>query len=388
MPNCSDDPPGHAGNEREDTVVAVMAEATLDKMTRRDALAERLFQATLGTWDIASVYLGHRLGLYRALSEVEPATSDELAAATGLAERYTREWLEQQAVSGLLECENPEANAANRRFAIPAGHAAVLVDVDDPNFLAPLAQITVGALRPLPELLRAFRTGGGVSYADYGPDLRAGQAGMNRNLFLHQLGSDYLPAIGSLHERLTADPPARVADIGCGVGWSCVGIARAYPKVHVDGFDLDDSSVAEAQDVLRNAGVTDRVDVQLRDAADPALAGRYDLVTAFECVHDMSDPVGALRTMRRLASSGGTVLVMDERVADAFDPAAGDVERLMYGFSILHCLPVGLVDSPSAATGTVMRAGTLIDYAREAGFSDVDILPLEHPFFHFYRLRP
>jgi SAM-dependent methyltransferase len=244
----------------------------------------------------------------------------------------------------------------------------------------------MGALHPMQQLLGAFRTGAGVSYPDYGLDLRVGQAEMNRNLFLQQLGGEYLPAIGGLHERLLADPPARVADIGCGVGWSCVGIAQAYPNVLVDGYDLDEASVAEAQGILREAGVTDRVNVQLRDAADPELAGRYDLVTAFECVHDMSDPVGALRTMRRLAGANGTVLVMDERVSDVFDPEAGDVERFMYGFSVLHCLPVGLEEQPSKATGTVMRSGTLRGYAREAGFRDAEILPLEHPFFYFYRL--
>ena len=367
-------------------MVALIADVAIDEVAQRDALAERLFQATLNTWDIATVFIGHRLGLYRALAEVEPATSSELATTAGLTERYVREWLEQQTVSGILECENSEAMAADRRFAIPPGHAAVLVDIDDPNFLAPLAPITMGALQPIQMLLGAFRTGGGVAYADYGLDLRTGQAEMNRNLFLQGLGSEYLPAIPELHERLLADPPARVADIGCGVGWSCVGIAQAYPNVRVDGFDLDEASVSEAQDVLREAGVTDRVDVMLRDAADPELAGRYDLVTAFECVHDMSDPVGALATMRRLAGNNGTVLVMDERVADAFDPAAGDVERFMYGFSVLHCLPVGMEDQPSAGTGTVMRISTLRGYAIAAGFQDVDVLPLEHPFFNFYRL--
>jgi SAM-dependent methyltransferase len=363
-----------------------MTEASTDAAARSAALAERLFQATLSTWDVATVYLGHRLGLYRALSEVEPATSKELTTATGLTERYLREWLEQQAVAGILECQNPDTGALERRFAIPAGHAAVLVDRDDPSFLAPLAQITMGALSPMEALLAAFRSGAGVPYADYGLDLRTGQAEMNRNLFLQQLGTEYLPAIPALHARLVADPPARVADIGCGVGWSCVGIAQAYPNVRVDGFDLDAASVAEAQDVIRAASLSDRVHVHLRDASDSALAGHYDLVTAFECVHDMSDPVGALRTMRRLAASDGTVLVMDERVADAFDPAAGDVERFMYGFSVLHCLPVGLEDQPSAATGTVMRSDTLRGYATVAGFGAVDVLPLEHPFFRFYRL--
>ncbi len=262
----------------------------------------------------------------------------------------------------------------------------MLADVDDANYLAPLAQITVGAIHPLEALLDAFRTGAGVPYADFGIDLRQGQAGMNRNLFLQQLGHEYLPAIDDLHQRLLTNPPARIADVGCGLGWSCVGMAQAYPKVRVDGFDLDPASVAEAQSILRETGVADRVDVQVRDAGDPALAGQYDLVTAFECVHDMSDPVSVLATMRRLAGERGTVLVMDERVADAFDPAAGDVERFMYGFSVLHCLPVGREEHPSAETGTVMRASTLRGYALEAGFADVEILPLNHPFFHFYRL--
>jgi SAM-dependent methyltransferase len=353
----------------------------------RDALGERLFGAVLGMWDVYAVHLGHALGLYKALVAVEPATSTELADTAGLAERYVREWLEQQTVSGILACDNPEATAAERRYAFPVGHAEALTDTDDPGYIAPLAQIAVGAVSPLAALTEAFRTGRGVPYEDYGADLRAGQAGMNRNLFLQQLGSDYLPAITDLDARLRADPPARVADIGCGVGWSSVGIAKAYPNVRVDGFDLDAASVADAQAVIADAGVGDRVRVELRDAADPELAGRYDLVTAFECVHDMSDPVGALRTMRRLAGEGGVVLVMDERVAERFDPAAGDVERLMYGFSIFHCLPVGLVESPSAATGTVMRPGTLRRYALEAGFRDVDILPLDNLFFNFYRLH-
>ncbi len=363
-----------------------MEDVSIDGAARGAALAERLFQATLNTWDIATVYLGHRLGLYRALWDVEPATSTELATATGLADRYVREWLEQQAVAGILECENPDAEAPDRRFALPSGHATVLVDRDDPSFLAPLAQITMGALHPMQALLAAFRTGAGVPYADYGLDLRTGQAEMNRNLFLQQLRSDYLPAIPTLHARPLADPPARVADIGCGMGWSCVGIAQSYPNLRVDGFDLDAASVAEAQDVIRAAGVRDRVEVHLRDASDPALAGQYDLVTAFECVHDMSDPVGVLRTMRRLAAGDGTVLVMDERVSDAFDPAAGDVERFMYGFSVLHCLPVGLEDQPSAATGAVMRSETLRRYAAAAGFDAVEVLALEHPYFRFYRL--
>jgi hypothetical protein len=126
----------------------------------------------------------------------------------------------------------------------------------------------------------------------------------------------------------------------------------------------------------------------VRDASDPALMGRYDLVTAFECVHDLADPVGALRTMLNLAGEGGSVLVMDERVADVFAPHGSEVEQLLYGFSVLHCLPAGMADQPSVGTGTIMRPDTLKRYAADAGFCDVEILPIENFFFRFYRLKP
>lgn len=359
-----------------------------DVEAQRDALVEKLMQATIGVWDIFGVYLGDRLGLYRALAGTGPVTSGQLATRLGLSERYVREWLEQQTVSGVLDAENPEADAENRRFGLPPGHAEVLTERESLNYLSPLAQITVGAVSPIHAVAEAFRTGGGVPYSDYGVDLREGQARINRAMFLHQLGPEHLASIPDLDARLRANPPARVADIGCGLGWSSIGIAVTYPNAIVDGFDLDEASVAEAQANLREAGVADRVSIQLHDAADPALAGRYDLVTAFECVHDMSDPVGALRTMRRLAGADGTVLIMDERAEERFTAEGTDVERLLYGFSVFHCLPVGMTDQPSAGTGTVMRPDTLRGYAAEAGFSRVEILPIDTFFFTFYRLIP
>lgn len=137
---------------------------------------------------------------------------------------------------------------------------------------------------------------------------------------------------------------------------------------------------------MRTAGIDDRVRITRRDAADPALAGQYDLVTAFECIHDMADPVGALRTMHQLDGKRGTVLVVDERVGEQFTPEGTELERFQYGFSVLHCLPVGMADKPSAATGTVMRLPTLRRYAQAAGFHDVEVLPLDNAFFTFYRL--
>jgi SAM-dependent methyltransferase len=176
---------------------------------------------------------------------------------------------------------------------------------------------------------------------------------------------------------------ARVADIGCGGGWSSIGIAHAYPKAQVDGYDLDEPSVALAQANVAEAGLGERVRIQRRDAADPSLRGRYDLVAAFECVHDMSDPVGALRTMLGLARDGGAVIVMDERVGDRFTAKGNEVEWMMYGWSVLHCLPVGKADGYSAETGTARYASKL----RRRPVSYVEVLPIDNFFFRFYRLK-
>jgi SAM-dependent methyltransferase len=352
----------------------------------RDAFLERMLQSARGTFDLFGIYIGVRLGFYEALA-AGPQTSGELAARTGTAERYVREWLEQQTVAGVLKVDDEKAEARARRFSLPAAYVEVLVDRESLNYLAPLARLVAGAVHPLAALLDAYRTGRGVPYADYGADLREGQAGINRAMFLKQLGSEWLPALPDVHARLLADPPARIADLGCGAGWSSIGLAQSYPKALVDGFDLDDASIDLARDNVRAAGLADRVKFHVRDAGDPELAGRYDLVAAFECLHDMAQPVGALKAMRQLAGERGAVLVVDERVGDTFTAAGNDVEWMMYGWSILHCLPVGMADTPSAETGTVLRPDTLRRYAREAGFQRTEILPIDNLFFRFYRLH-
>ncbi len=355
---------------------------------RRDALVGRLFEATLGMMDLVTVYLGDRLGLYRALAGRGPITAGELAARTGTAERYAREWLEQQAVGGILDVDDPGGPPSDRRYSLPPGHVEALLDEDSLSYITPLARQMIGAVTPLPALLAAFRGGGGVPYEDYGADMREGIAAANRVLFLNQLGQEWLPAMPDVHARLQASPPARVADVACGTGWSSIALARAYPKVRVDGLDLDEASIATARANAAREGLAGRVRFSVQDAAHPALAGRYDLVTAFECVHDMAHPVEALRAMRGLLAPGGAVLIADERVAEVFTAPGDEIERLMYGFSVLHCLPVGMAAQPSAGTGTAMRPATLRDYATRAGFRDLAILPIAHDLWRFYRLIP
>lgn len=361
--------------------------STMDGATeRREALVTRLFSATIEAMDLFSVYLGDRLGYYRALMEGGPATPAELADRTGTHERYAREWLEQQAVTGILEVEDQEAPAEKRQYRLPREYGPVFADPDSLSAMAPMAQIFAGCVRPLDAILAAYRTGAGVPYEDYGEDLHAGQAGTTRPQFLNLLAQEWLPAMPDIHARLQADPAARVADIGMGLGWSSIALAKAYPRVRVDGFDLDEASVRAARANAEAAGVAEQVAFHRRDAGDPTLAGRYDFALAVECIHDMPNPVATLRAMRRLVGDGGTVLIVDEKVADEFTAPGDEVERYMYGFSILHCLPIGMTEQPSAETGTVMRASTMRQYAMDAGFKAIDQLPIEHDFFRFYRL--
>jgi SAM-dependent methyltransferase len=349
---------------------------------RRDALVERLFESTLGAMDLVSVYLGVRLGLYRALADHGPLTSTELAEAAGLNERYAREWLEQQATTGILEVDD------ERRFTLPAGHDEALLDETSLNYAAPFGKLLVACVRPIDALVDAYRSGGGVPYADYGAEMHEGQAEFTRPIFDHFLGSEWFPKIPEVHARLQADPPARVADVACGQGFSTMAIARAYPKARVDGMDLDEASIAAAQENLAGSDVEDRVTFHNRDAADPFLQGQYDLVYIHEALHDMSYPVDVLRACRVLLSEGGVVVIGDERVPDEFTASGDDVERLYYGFSIVSCLPVGMVGDGAAGTGTVMRLGTVQRYAEEAGFGGFEVLPIENDFYRFYRLTP
>ncbi len=348
-----------------------------------EAFAERVFNAGLETIDVFAMYLGEKLGLYRALSSHGALTDSELAAHSGVDPRYVKEWLEQQTVTGILEVDDP--NSPNgRRFSLPDGHAEVLLEGDSLNYLAPFMRMLMAGGIAMPQLLQAYRSGGGVSWAELGADARTGQAEMNRPWYLSSIGSDWFPNIQDLHAALIEG--GRVADIACGEGWSSIAIALAYPKATVDGYDLDGPSIEAARRNASEAGVSDRVSFHDVDVADLDVSAEYEAVVGFEFVHDLPDPVRVLGAMRRMAKPGAAVLVMDENVGDAFTGERDDVERTMYGFSLFICLPDGMSHEGSVGTGTVIRASTMKSYARAAGFSDAVVQPIENELWRFYRL--
>ncbi len=349
-----------------------------------DDFAGRIFESVLGALDTWAIYVGDKFGLYELLAQ-GPSKLAPLAAASGMHERYLTEWLEHQVTGGLLTADDPGKDAGLRVYSLPPGHAEVLTDRDSLAYLTPFVRLVVAGGIQLPALLGAYRTGGGVPWAQYGPDMRTGQAEMNRPWFVNELGSTWFPSVPYIHHKLESG--ARVADVGCGEGWSSVGMAQAYPNVTIDGYDVDKPSMEAARQHASAAGVNDRVTFHTVDPASTDVETGYDLVTAFECIHDMSDPVGVLAKMRQMVADDGIVVVMDEAVGDAFGERTDDVERLMYGFSMFVCLPDGMSHQPSVGTGTVMRPSTLESYAQHAGFTGIQVLPIENDLWRFYELK-
>ena len=225
-----------------------------------------------------------------------------------------------------------------------------------------------------------------MPYEAYGPDAVSGQAALNRPAFIHELTEHWVPAIPDVAARLAdSTRPARVADVGCGSGWAAIQLARAYPHLRIDGFDSDEASITAARRNAAESEVSDRVRFDVVDAASDYGRGGYDLVLFFECVHDMAHPVEALAAAREALAPGGTVIVMDERVSDSRE--VGDPVQLFFATSsVLWCLPQGRVDPASQAVGTMMTTERFRELAKGAGWADVEVLGIDHPFWRFYRL--
>jgi SAM-dependent methyltransferase len=349
-----------------------------------EELAGRIFLEGVGALHLGSVYIGVKHGLFVALVEDGPLTARELAVRTGLDGWYVREWLQAETTAGLLLADDDDLATASFRTA--PGVSETLVDETGPAFIGGLPLAAAAAYSVMPELLKAFRTGAGVPYASYGEDAVEAQAALNRPAFVNELAAEWIPQIPDVAALLADRGRAtRIADVGCGVGWAAIELAKAYPHLRVDGYDTDEESITRARRNAADAGVLDRVTFDVVDASSPYGDRRYDLILFFECVHDMAHPVEAISQAKAALAEGGTVIVMDERVGETL--IAGDPTQTFFATaSVLWCLPQGRVEPDSEAVGTVMRPSRFRGIARKAGWSDIEILPIDHPFWRFYRL--
>ncbi|HUQ44850.1 MAG TPA: class I SAM-dependent methyltransferase [Candidatus Limnocylindria bacterium] len=363
-------------------------ELSQQESERRDALAGRLFEAALGAFDVLTVDLGLELGLYEALRRDGPATPGELASRAGIDARYAREWVEQQAVTGILTVDDVAAGKEARRYSLPAGHAEALLDAESPAASQSMVRFLASGGRMLTAIVDAYRTGAGVAWDAY-PGIVKAQELANRPLFAHVLTSDWLPAIPDVQARLTSAEGAHIADVACGTGYSSIALARAYPHAVVEGLDVDPESIERARANARDAGFgNDHVRFHLVDAARSDLDGRFDVALIVEAVHDMADPVAVLRSVRGLLKPGGALIVADEGVQEQFTAPGDEIERAMYGYSVLFCLPNTRAEPGSVATGTVIRPEVMGRYGTEAGFAKVSVLPIAHEVFRLYRMDP
>jgi SAM-dependent methyltransferase len=353
-------------------------------MTTSRELYLRVREAQVGVLDLITVQLGRRLGLYAAMpaGQVTPA---DLAERTGLNRRMVREWLEQQAVTGFVELLDSSGDPDEWWYRLPDATREAFTDADSLDFAAPLADEVLRVPSRIDDLETAFRTGTGLHQPYHWVE---GRPDGSRSLYLRLLGTEWFPAVPDLHQRLSSAPPALIADIGVGSGWSSIAMAQAYPDVRVDGYDLDEIAIGYAQRHAQAAGLSDRVTFLAGDVTKFDTSGRYDLVTVFEALHDLSQPVPVLAQLRDTLADGGSVIVADERVPDEIVAPGNVLQRGHYGWSVLNCLPAAMTDPEAAGTGAVMRIRTLRRYADQAGYTAVEVLPIEHDEFRFYRLLP
>ncbi|MCE9546995.1 MAG: methyltransferase domain-containing protein [Planctomycetia bacterium] len=309
----------------------------------------------------ALVIIGDRLGLYRALSR-GPATSEELAQRTGVAERYLREWLAAQAASGYIEFDS-----ASGQFSMTPEQAAVLTNPDSPYLMTGGFYSVASLYKDEPTVSRAFQTGHGVGWHEHSECLFCGTERFFGPTYRAMLVDAWIPALDGVQEQLRAG--ARVADIGCGHGLSTLIMARAFPKSTFHGYDYHDGSIERARELAAKEGVAN-VEFRVSDAKIVPHE-RYQLATFFDCLHDMGDPVGAARRVRDVLTPDGTLMVVEPLAGDRLEENLHPVGRLYYCFSTMVCTPASLSQEVGLALGAQAGEKRLSEVLHEAGFSRV-----------------
>lgn len=328
------------------------------------------------------VLIGDRLGLFEALRDGAPVTAAELAERTGTSARYLQEWLLAMAASGYVDHLGRDHLGVDQ-YALSPEQTELFTHPDSPAYVAGGFQNLTAATRNLDRLTEAFRTGEGMGWHEHHPDMFEGTERFFRPSYLADLTSSWIPAFEGLEERLRQG--ARVADVGCGFGTSTRIMAEAYPTSTFEGSDYHQPSIDHARQAAQAAGLGDRARFDIAGAAD--LTGHYDLVTLFDCLHDMPDPLGALQAVRRAVRDDGWVLLVEplsgDRVEDAFNP----VGRLYAAASALICLPSGLSAEPRTGLGNQAGPARTLALAEQAGFTRAREAA-RTPFNIIYELRP
>jgi len=351
----------------------------MDK-AKREQFINQLLGYVTGAALSGMIYIGDQVGLFRAMAGAGALTVTELAEKTGLQERYVREWLSAMAAAGIVAYD-----AATERFTLPEEHAAVLADENSPSFLAGFFQNTPAMVTVAPRVAEAFRKGGGVPFSEYGPDLVAGIDRSNRAQYQFHLVKRWLPTMPQVVARLQEGGTA--ADVGCGSGYPSILMAQAFPRSRFYGFDMSEESLARARTDAQQKEVADRVEFRRVSATDLPDNSKFDVITSFDAIHDMVDPCGVLRAIRRALADDGTYFMVEPRAGDTLAENLGPMGAMMYSMSTLHCLTVSLAHG-GEGIGTAIGPTKIRQLAEQAGFTRVRRLPIEHLAQAFYEIRP
>ncbi|MGE5634235.1 MAG: class I SAM-dependent methyltransferase [Deltaproteobacteria bacterium] len=346
-----------------------------------DQLAERILTETNSAMICLVLYIGHKLNLFNSLKETGAVTSVELANRTKYSERYLREWLECMTVHGYIEYD-PSTN----KFSLPEEHAVVFCDHDNIAYTIPFVYWIPSLASVIDNLVKAFKTGEGIPYSDYGSNLIFAQGEGNRPMFVNDI-SKWIASMPDMENKLKSEG-GHVLDVGCGDGWASISLAKNFPLIKVDAVDPDITSIENARRNISEAGLSDRISLHNLPIEKLSVDDKYDLAMTFESVHDMPYPIESLQKIKEMLSPQGVVLVADVKMQETLEKKNDFVGRLYYNFSVLLCLPQSMAYSNSKATGAAMTPSTFKRYSKEAGFSTVDLLPIEHFMWKFYRLAP
>ncbi len=326
----------------------------------------------------ATMLAGDRLGLWAAMADGSPVTSGQLAQRTGYDERHLAEWLAAQAASGYAEYD-----PATAAFRLTEEQAFALASEDNPLFAPGGLQVAASAIKDVDLVAESIRTGRGIPWGDHHEDLFHGTDRFFRPNYIGNLVAGWLPQLDGVVSRLTAG--AQVADIGCGYGSSTILMARSFPASTFVGTDPHGPSIESARKAAAEAGVADRCRFEVAGAEDYP-GGPYDLVTSFDCLHDMGDPVGAAAHVRSTLVDGGTWMVVEPRAGDRLEDNLNPVGRVFYSASTCVCVPASMSQEGRAALGAQAGPARIRDVAEQAGFTRFR-LAAETPFNVVFEIR-
>jgi SAM-dependent methyltransferase len=331
------------------------------------------------TVNAALVSIGDRLGLFRELAASGPLTSSGLAERTGTSERYVREWLAAQAASGWVDYD-----AGDERYSMSPEQALMFAEPGSPAFVGGAFQLALGSADSRDHIADAFKTGSGFGWHEHDHDVHDGCRRFFEPGYRANIVQSWIPALDGVHEKLSAG--GRVADVGCGQGASSIVIAEGYPNARIHGTDAHDGSIAEARRLAAAAGVDDRVTFAT-EYADALTPGAYDLVTTFDCLHDMGNPVGAARQVRAALAPDGVWMIVEPIAGDSVEDNLNPVGRAYYAFSTLLCTPSSLSQEVGLALGAQAGEARLREVLGNAGFTRVR-RAAETPFNVVLEARP